>query len=119
MQLRANLTNRLVLKVADKRNSVLVLDEPGAERLLGRGHLAAKLSGEGKGDPGAGSFRQFGRNRRACRLDPAGACGPGLPSCREVCAVERRFLLVGAKPTQQLSLRLVAARAVHGGNKMG
>ena len=46
MQLRANLTNRLVLKVADKRNSVLVLDEPGAERLLGRGHLAAKLSGE-------------------------------------------------------------------------
>ena len=48
MQLRANLTNRLVLKVADKRNSVLVLDEPGAERLLGRGHLAAKLSGEPK-----------------------------------------------------------------------
>ncbi|WP_319529539.1 FtsK/SpoIIIE domain-containing protein [uncultured Cohaesibacter sp.] len=48
MQLRANLTNRLVLKVADKRNSVLVLDEPGAERLLGRGHLAAKLSGEGE-----------------------------------------------------------------------
>jgi len=48
MQLRANLTNRLVLKVADKKNSMLVLDEPGAERLLGRGHLAAKLSGEGK-----------------------------------------------------------------------
>ena len=48
MQLRANLTNRLVLKVADKRNSMLVLDEPGAERLLGRGHLAAKLSGEGR-----------------------------------------------------------------------
>jgi S-DNA-T family DNA segregation ATPase FtsK/SpoIIIE len=48
MQLRANLSNRLVLKVADKRNSELVLDEPGAERLLGRGHLAAKLSGEGK-----------------------------------------------------------------------
>lgn len=48
MQLRANLTNRLVLKVADKKNSILVLDEPGAERLLGRGHLAAKLSGEGR-----------------------------------------------------------------------
>jgi S-DNA-T family DNA segregation ATPase FtsK/SpoIIIE len=48
MQLRANLSNRLVLKVADKRNSELVLDEPGAERLLGRGHLAAKMSGEGK-----------------------------------------------------------------------
>lgn len=48
MQLRANLTNRLVLKVADKRNSLLALDETGAERLLGKGHLAAKLSGEGK-----------------------------------------------------------------------
>lgn len=48
MQLRANLSNRLVLKVADKRNSELVLDEAGAERLLGRGHLAARLSGEGK-----------------------------------------------------------------------
>lgn len=47
MQLRANLTNRLVLKVSDKRNSELVLDETGAEKLLGRGHLAAKLSGEG------------------------------------------------------------------------
>ena len=36
-----------------------------------------------------------------------------------LCAVERRFLLAGAKPAQQLSLRLVAARAVHGGNEMG
>ena len=30
----------------------------------------------------------------------------------------RRAFLVGAKPTQQLSFRLVAARAVHGGNDM-
>ena len=34
------------------------------------------------------------------------------------CAVERRLLLTGAKPVQQLSLRLVAARADHGGNDM-
>ncbi|MCY4261726.1 MAG: FtsK/SpoIIIE domain-containing protein, partial [Candidatus Dadabacteria bacterium] len=47
VHLRANLANRLVLKVADRRNSELVLDESGAEKLLGRGHLAAKLSGEG------------------------------------------------------------------------
>ncbi len=32
------------------------------------------------------------------------------------CAVERRVILVGANPTQHLSLRLVAARAVYGGN---
>ena len=32
------------------------------------------------------------------------------------CAVERRVFLVGANPTQQLSLRLVAARAVCRGN---
>lgn len=46
MQLRANLANRLCLKVADRRNSKLILDEEGAERLLGNGHLAARLSGE-------------------------------------------------------------------------
>ena len=32
------------------------------------------------------------------------------------CAVERRVFLVGANPTQQLSLRLVAAGAGNGGN---
>jgi len=48
MQLRANMTNRLVLKVADSLNSKLVLGENGAENLLGRGHLAVKLSGEGE-----------------------------------------------------------------------
>ena len=35
-----------------------------------------------------------------------------------LCAVERRLLPVGANPAQQLSLRLVAARADHGGNDM-
>lgn len=43
---RANIGNRLVLKVSDRRNSELVLDQPIAARLLGKGHLAAKLSGE-------------------------------------------------------------------------
>ena len=32
------------------------------------------------------------------------------------CAVERRVIPVGANPTQPLSLRLEAARAVYGGN---
>lgn len=48
VMLRSNLGNRLVLKMADRRNSELVLDEAGAEKLLGKGHLAAKLSGEGE-----------------------------------------------------------------------
>ena len=34
------------------------------------------------------------------------------------CAMERRLLPTGAKPVQQLSLRLVATRADHGGNDM-
>ena len=34
------------------------------------------------------------------------------------CAVERQFSLAGAKPARQLSLRLVAAGADHGGNDM-
>jgi DNA segregation ATPase FtsK/SpoIIIE, S-DNA-T family len=46
MQLRDNLGNRLILKVASEATSKIVLDRAGAEQLLGRGHLAARLSGE-------------------------------------------------------------------------
>jgi S-DNA-T family DNA segregation ATPase FtsK/SpoIIIE len=46
MQLRDNLGNRLILKVASEATSKIVLDRPGAELLLGKGHLAAKLNGE-------------------------------------------------------------------------
>jgi S-DNA-T family DNA segregation ATPase FtsK/SpoIIIE len=46
MQLRANLGNRLVLRVDGEGTSEIALNEKGAERLLGKGHLAAKLEGE-------------------------------------------------------------------------
>jgi len=46
MQLRANLGNRLVLRVDGEGTSEIALGEKGAERLLGKGHLAAKLEGE-------------------------------------------------------------------------
>lgn len=46
MQLRDNLGNRLILKVASEATSKIVLDRAGAEQLLGRGHLAARLAGE-------------------------------------------------------------------------
>ncbi len=46
MQLRENLGNRLILKVASEATSRIALDRPGAEMLLGKGHLAAKLNGE-------------------------------------------------------------------------
>jgi S-DNA-T family DNA segregation ATPase FtsK/SpoIIIE len=46
MQLRENLGNRLILKVASEATSKIALDRSGAELLLGRGHLAAKLNGE-------------------------------------------------------------------------
>ena len=45
MQLRANLTNRLILKVDSEGTSEIALGEPGAENLLGHGHLLAKLDG--------------------------------------------------------------------------
>jgi len=45
MQLRANLGNRLVLRVDSEGTSEISLGEKGAERLLGKGHLAAKLEG--------------------------------------------------------------------------
>ncbi len=46
MQLRANLGNRLILRVDSEGTSELALGDKGAERLLGRGHLLAKLEGE-------------------------------------------------------------------------
>lgn len=46
MQLRENLGNRMILKVSSEATSKIALDRPGAELLLGRGHLAAKLNGE-------------------------------------------------------------------------
>jgi DNA segregation ATPase FtsK/SpoIIIE, S-DNA-T family len=45
LQLRANLGNRLVLRVDGEGTSEIALGEKGAERLLGKGHLAAKLEG--------------------------------------------------------------------------
>lgn len=46
MQLRSNLGNRLILRVDSEGTSEIALGEKGAERLLGRGHLLAKLEGE-------------------------------------------------------------------------
>jgi DNA segregation ATPase FtsK/SpoIIIE, S-DNA-T family len=45
MQLRANLGNRLVLRVDGEGTFEIALGEKGAERLLGKGHLVAKLEG--------------------------------------------------------------------------
>jgi S-DNA-T family DNA segregation ATPase FtsK/SpoIIIE len=46
VQLRDNLGNRLILKVASVGTSEIALGMKGAENLLGLGHLAARLSGE-------------------------------------------------------------------------
>lgn len=46
VQLRDNLGNRLVLRVESEGTSRIALGEEGAERLLGKGHLAARLQGE-------------------------------------------------------------------------
>jgi S-DNA-T family DNA segregation ATPase FtsK/SpoIIIE len=46
LQLRDNLGNRLVLRVESPGTSRIALGEEGAERLLGLGHLAARLPDE-------------------------------------------------------------------------
>ncbi len=46
MQLRSNLDNRLILKVADEGTSEIALGRKGAKYLLGRGHLVARHSSE-------------------------------------------------------------------------
>ncbi len=45
MQLRANLGNRLILRVDSEGTSEIALGDKGAERLLGKGHLVARLEG--------------------------------------------------------------------------
>ena len=46
MQIRDNLGNRLALKLPTEQSSVIALGNKGAEVLLGKGHLAAKLNNE-------------------------------------------------------------------------
>ena len=46
MQLRDNLGNRLILRVESIGTSEIALGQKGAETLLGKGHLTAKLPGE-------------------------------------------------------------------------
>jgi S-DNA-T family DNA segregation ATPase FtsK/SpoIIIE len=48
MQLRTNLGNKLVLRLGDEGSSRIALGEKGAERLLGKGHLIAKLDSDDK-----------------------------------------------------------------------
>lgn len=44
MQVRDNLGNRLALKLETEASSKIALDKSGAELLLGKGHLAARIS---------------------------------------------------------------------------
>lgn len=46
MQLRSQLGNRLILLVDSEGTSEIALGQKGAEKLLGRGHLIAKMPGE-------------------------------------------------------------------------
>jgi S-DNA-T family DNA segregation ATPase FtsK/SpoIIIE len=45
-QLRSNLDNRLILRVSSEADSEMALGEKGAEQLLGKGHLVARLPEE-------------------------------------------------------------------------
>jgi hypothetical protein len=63
MQLRANLGNRLVLRVDGEGTSEIALGEKGAERLLGKGHLAARIEGN------QGSFSVRCRSSRRPAID--------------------------------------------------
>ena len=48
MQLRTKLGNKLILRLGDEGSSKIALNEKGAERLLGKGHLIAKLDTDEK-----------------------------------------------------------------------
>lgn len=44
--LRANLGAKFALRVDSEKNSIIILDETGAEKLLGYGHMIAKFAGQ-------------------------------------------------------------------------
>lgn len=46
MQLRTNLGNKLILRLGDEGSSRIALGDKGAERLLGKGHVIAKLDND-------------------------------------------------------------------------
>lgn len=48
MHLRTNLGNRLILRLGDEGSSKIALGDKGAERLLGKGHIIAKLGSDEK-----------------------------------------------------------------------
>ena len=48
MQLRTNLGNKLILRLGDEGSSRIALGEKGAEKLLGKGHIVAKLGNDQK-----------------------------------------------------------------------
>lgn len=51
MQTRSNLTNRLVLKVDTEGSSTIALGMPGAQSLLGNGHILLRRDGEDSDNP--------------------------------------------------------------------
>ena len=48
MQLRANLGNKLILRLGDEGSSRIALGDRGAEDLQGKGHIIAKLGKKDK-----------------------------------------------------------------------
>lgn len=44
--IKANIGNKIALKVSNRLNSQIILDETGAEALLGHGHMIAKLANQ-------------------------------------------------------------------------
>ena len=85
MQLRANLGNRLVLRVDGEGTSEIALGEKGAERLLGKGHLAAKLEGQPEIIFGQVPYVESGflsQVVQAMKSDNYTDCPPGIGSAR-------------------------------------
>lgn len=57
-QIKANMNNKICLRVSSLTNSRIVLDEGGAENLLGHGHFAARLANERSSNQSSLTFAQ-------------------------------------------------------------
>ncbi len=97
-----------------------------AAQRLGRGRQSQgiaerRMNGEEESDAMIVAMKPANKARRTARRSwwsEASHPRGNRTTQHTPCAVIRRFFLVGANPTQQLSFQLVATKAVYGGNNM-